>query len=113
MVAATCDLKWLKGLLRSLGVDHTNLMNLYFENQSALHIPNNPVLRECTKHIKVDYHFVRDEIVKGGIQPLYVYTSKRLANIWIKALGKRQFDTLFSNWTFFVFALQLEKREGY
>jgi hypothetical protein len=80
MAAATCELKWLKGLLSSLGVEHTDPMHLYCDSQSALHISNNPVLHERTKHIEVDYHFVRDEIVKGSIH----------------ALGKRQFDSLLA-----------------
>ena len=96
MAAATCELKWLKGLLSSLGVEHTDPMQLYCDSQSALHIANNPVLHERTKHIEVDCHFVRDEIVKGSIQPLYVHTSKQLADILTKALGKRQFDSLLS-----------------
>jgi hypothetical protein len=96
MAAATCELKWLKGLLSSLGVEHVDLMHLYCDSQSALHIANNPVLHERTKHIEVDCHFVRDEIVKGSIQPLYVHTSKQLADILTKALGKRQFDSLLS-----------------
>jgi hypothetical protein len=96
MAAATCELKWLKGLLSSLGVEHVDPMHLYCDSQSALHIANNPVLHERTKHIEVDCHFVRDEIVKGSIQPLYVHTSKQLADILTKALGKRQFDSLLS-----------------
>jgi len=48
MAAATCELKWLKGLLSSHGVEHVDSMNLYNDSQSALHIANNLVLHERT-----------------------------------------------------------------
>lgn len=63
MASTVCELKWLKGILFSLGVSHSNPMELYCNNQVALHIVKNPVFHERTKHIEVDYHFVRDEVL--------------------------------------------------
>ena len=94
MTTTTCELKWLKGLLRSLSVDHFGPMSLYCDNQAALHIAANPVYHERTKHIEVDCHFIRDEISSGNIVTKYVHTSVQLANILTKALGTNQFDAL-------------------
>ena len=94
MATATCELKWFKGLLSTLGVMHYDPMHLYYDSQAALHIVANPVFHERTKHIEVDYHFVRDEIQNGVIHTKYVHTSMQLAYIFTKALGKRQFDFL-------------------
>ena len=58
MVAVTCELKWLKGLLSSLGVRHPKAMSLFCDSQSALHIAQNSVLQEHTKLIEIDCHFV-------------------------------------------------------
>ncbi|KAH9754602.1 retrovirus-related pol polyprotein from transposon RE1 [Citrus sinensis] len=58
MTTVTCELKWLKGLLMSLGVDHSRPMHLYCDSQAVLHLATNPVFHERTKHIKVDCHFV-------------------------------------------------------
>lgn len=38
MAVTTCELKWLKSLLSSLGILHSKLMKLYCDSQSALHI---------------------------------------------------------------------------
>ena len=94
MATTTCELKWMKGLLSTLGVMHSDLMHLYCDSQAALHIAANPVFHERTKHIEVDCHFVRDEIQNGAIHTKYVHTSMQLTDIFTKALGKRQFDFL-------------------
>ena len=96
MTAITCELKWLKGLLLSLGVHHPKAIPLFCDSQSAIHIANNPVFHERTKHIEVDCHFVRDAIQDGLISPSYVPTTAQLADIFTKALGKTQFDLLMS-----------------
>ncbi|WMV49466.1 hypothetical protein MTR67_042851, partial [Solanum verrucosum] len=65
MTTTTCELKWLKEILSSVGVTHPTPIRLYCDSQSALHITKNPVFHERTKHIERDCHFLRDEITEG------------------------------------------------
>ncbi|XP_021769500.1 uncharacterized protein LOC110733722 [Chenopodium quinoa] len=94
MSACSRELKWLRRLLRDLGVRHDSGMHLYCDSQSALYIAKNPVFHERTKHIEADCHFVRDAIKEGLIKPSYVPTTLQLADIFTKALGKVKFDFL-------------------
>lgn len=94
MAAITCELKWLKGLLLSLGGHHPKAIKLFCDSYSALHIAKNPVFHERTKHIEVDCHFIRYAIKDGLIDPSYVPTHAQLVDVFTKALGKNQFDNL-------------------
>nr|KYP76764.1 Copia protein [Cajanus cajan] len=96
MATTTCELKWLKELLSCFGCAHSGPMKLYCDNQAALHIAANPVFHERTKHIEVDCHFVRDELLQGTISTHHVPSHAQLADIFTKALGKTQFDRILS-----------------
>ena len=92
MADVTSEMIWVRRLLRELGVISEDLMRLYCDSQSAIHIAKNQVFHERTKHIEVDCHLIRDRIVgtkvdPPSIQPIYVKTNFQLADILTKPLG--------------------------
>nr|CAN66849.1 hypothetical protein VITISV_001067 [Vitis vinifera] len=87
MTLTTCELIWLKHLLRELRFGKDEQMKLICDNQIALHIVSNPVFHERTKHIEVDYHFIREKIASGCVATSFVNSNDQLADISSKSLG--------------------------
>ncbi|XP_070004814.1 secreted RxLR effector protein 161-like [Nicotiana sylvestris] len=50
----TCELIWIKQLLKELKLGEISQMGLVCDNQDALHIASNSVFHEKTKHIEID-----------------------------------------------------------
>ncbi|KAK3005577.1 hypothetical protein RJ639_016411 [Escallonia herrerae] len=94
MAVTTCELTWLKSFLLSLGVHHDRPMRLFCDNQATLHIASNPVFHERTKHIEIDCHYVREQLLAGNISTAHVRTAQQVADIFTKAFGHHQFHYL-------------------
>ncbi|GKB89122.1 ribonuclease H-like domain-containing protein [Tanacetum coccineum] len=63
---------WIRNLLQEL---HTSLFTatlIYCDNVSAVYMSTNPVQHQCTKHIEIDIHFVRDMVARGQVRILHV-----------------------------------------
>ena len=82
----TCELIWLKQLLQELRFEKDGQMTFVCDNQVALHIASNPVFHERTKHIEVDYHFIREKIVSGCMTISFVNSSDQQTDIFTKSL---------------------------
>lgn len=75
MVVTCCELKCLRYLLKDLRIPQLSLIPLFCNNQATLHISSNPIFHECTKHINIDRHFVRDEFQASHVTQSYIPTS--------------------------------------
>ncbi|CAA7029624.1 unnamed protein product [Microthlaspi erraticum] len=93
------EILWLKELLLDLGVTHTGPIPVYCDSLAAIHLAANPVFHERTKHIEKNCHFIRDEIVQGTIVTHHVPTQNQLADIFTKALGRKEFTSFLGKKT--------------
>ena len=62
MILFVCEIMWLHQLLMEVSIKTMVPAKLWCDNQAALRIVSNPVFHERTKHIEIDYHFVREKI---------------------------------------------------
>ena len=96
MTSITCELTWLKYLLDDLQVEHSQPAKLFYDSKAALHIAANPVYHECTKHIEIDCHVVRERIQLGAIVTAHVPSSCQLADLFTKPLNSSIFHSLLN-----------------
>ena len=91
MVHGVCELLWIKRILRDLGIEVSEPMNLYCDNQAAVKIANNPVQHDRTKHVEIDRHFIKDHLEKKTIKLPFVNSEEQLADMLTKAVCKNTF----------------------
>ena len=86
MASLTCELIWVKQFLQEIGFCNIQPMKMYCDNQAALHIASNPVFHERTKHIEIDYHFIREKVMTKEICTEFVGSNEQLADVLTKSL---------------------------
>ncbi len=65
---------WLHKLLGDLGLHVDRQVVIYCDNLSDIQLVRNPVFHARTKHIEVHYHFIREKVLAGEIDLIYVST---------------------------------------
>jgi hypothetical protein len=60
MSTACFEIVWLRGPLAKIGFSQFDSISLYADNTNVIQIATNPVYHECTKHIEVDCHSIRE-----------------------------------------------------
>jgi hypothetical protein len=75
LTSAIAELYWIRMVLRDLGIFLSNTLVLWCDNLSALALASNPVFHARTKHIEVDYHFVREKVVHRDVAVKFISTT--------------------------------------
>ena len=96
LASTTAELVWIMFLLRDIGIKLHEAPQLSSDNKSALYMTINPVFHACSKHIEIDYHFVREKVAIGAFTTWYVPFSHQIADILTKPLSKLPFITFWS-----------------
>ena len=80
----TCEAIWLKRLLKDLQEEVSDPTTIYCDNLNSI-----PVFHARTKHIEVHYHFVRERVLSGEVELLYVPTSSPSPLVWTSCGNSR------------------------
>ncbi|XP_019179098.1 PREDICTED: uncharacterized protein LOC109174319 [Ipomoea nil] len=88
------EVTWVVSLLRELGLHTGQPSTLWCDNLGATYLCANPVFHARTKHVEIDYHFVRDKVASGDFVVNFVSTKDQLADVFTKPLPEPRFIAL-------------------
>nr|GEZ41568.1 hypothetical protein [Tanacetum cinerariifolium] len=72
MASTVSEVLWVRWLLFELRIDTSSPIPLFYDNQAARYIANNPVFHERTKHVEMDCYFVRKRVDSKEIVPMHI-----------------------------------------
>ncbi|KAK4264188.1 hypothetical protein QN277_025397 [Acacia crassicarpa] len=85
------ELNWIKSLLTELSLRLKNIPTIWCDNTNAAALAANPVHHARTKHIEIDVHFVRDQVLSKLLKVQYVPTEFQLVDCLTKPLHHSRF----------------------
>ncbi|XP_062100076.1 uncharacterized mitochondrial protein AtMg00810-like [Humulus lupulus] len=94
MANGAAEVSWLQSLLSELGMPLPHPPVLYCDNVSTLHLSSNPVLHARTKHVELDYHFIRERVLRKDLLLSFTPSSDQLADCLTKPLITTRFQEL-------------------
>lgn len=94
---ASAELIWLQSLLWELGIHLPRAPLLHCDNIGATYLTLNPMFHARTKHIEIDYHFVRDRVTDKSLDVRFLSSKDQLADILTKPLVSQRFNLLKIN----------------
>ena len=88
------EIYWVQKLLCDLHVFLPYTPVIWCDNISAISLASNPIFHARTKYIEVDYHYIRDKVVRKEMDIRYVSSNDQVADIFTKALASPRFQKL-------------------
>lgn len=81
MSATTSKLVWTSSIKKDFLIHSLFPVPLYCNNKTAQYITANPVFHEHTKHLNIEYHYVRDKVAEGFFETSHVSSAEQLADL--------------------------------
>ena len=96
MENVTAEVMWVHKLLDELGITHPKAARLWCDNIGATYLSAHPVFHARTKHIEIDYHFVREQVAAKCLEIRFISTTDQIADGFTKPLPEKQ-TVMFRN----------------
>ena len=91
---ATKEAIWLGRFLAELGYEGSDIdsVTIMGDNQGAIALASNPEYYARTKHIDIQWHFVREQVEANTVTLQYISTAEMVADGLTKPLARVKFQ---------------------
>jgi hypothetical protein len=83
---ATAEIIWIQTLLAELKIAQPSAASLWCDNLGATYLSANPVFHVRTKHIEIDYHFMRERVARKQLNIRFISSEDQIADGFTKTL---------------------------
>jgi hypothetical protein len=90
--SASCEAIWLRMLLTDLFDLEMEATMILCDNQSCIKMMENLAFHDESKHIEIQYLFIRDMLQRGAIKLQYLSTDEQVADVLTKPLSHVKFE---------------------
>lgn len=96
MCQASKNILWATRRINELGFDRVSRLpiQLFGDNQGTLDLIKNPEHHSRTKHIDVQYHYIREAVAYGHVKTVYIPSRDMIADILTKPTKPEVFTRL-------------------
>jgi len=91
LASTVAELSWLRTLIKELNLFLHHILVLWCDNISGIALTSNPVFHSRTKHIEIDYHFVREKVVRRDLGVKFISGRDNYVDILTKPLPRPPF----------------------
>lgn len=88
------EIAWNESLLSEIHIQPSLPPYLYCDNLNATYLTANPIIHAWTKHIEIDFHFVRERLANNTLTIHFTPSEDQLADCVTKPPPIQRFLTL-------------------
>ena len=77
---------WLKSFSGEIGYPINRLIPLCTDNQAAIFLTVNPAVKQQTKHINIQHHYIQEQYDNKIIEPYHIAGEENPADLFTKSL---------------------------
>jgi hypothetical protein len=94
LASACIEIMWVEFFLKEITLSSHSIPILWCDNIGATFLAANPQFHARTKHIDIDFHFIRERVVSNKLRVQFICSNDQLADILTKPLPLPRFERL-------------------